>query len=434
MRVWNVAGGGRLQGRIRVPGDKSISHRSVMLGSLAEGVTEVQGLLEGEDVLSTIAAFRSMGVTMEGPRDGALRIRGVGLQGLRPAPGALDMGNSGTAMRLLAGILAGQSFGSVLTGDASLQRRPMRRVADPLTQMGARIETAAGGVPPMVIAGAPLRGLRYRLPVASAQVKSAILLAGLYATGTTTVEEPGPSRDHTERMLRGFGYAVDVAGPEITLTGGGRLRGRALEIPADLSSAAFFLVGAAAFPGSELMLPHVGLNPTRTGILDILEKMGADITIENRREIGGEPVADLKVRGRRLHGIAVPAQLVPLAIDEFPILFVAAALAEGTTTICGAEELRVKETDRIAAAAAGLRALGVAVTEQADGVTIQGGILTPGTVDSHGDHRIAMAFAIAALAVSGTVIIKDCKNVDTSFPGFVDKARAVGLSIQVTGE
>lgn len=434
MMMWNVTGGGRLQGVLRVPGDKSISHRAVMLGALAEGVTEVTGLLEGEDVLSTIAAFRALGVAIEGPQAGRLRITGVGLRGLRAPAAALDMGNSGTAMRLLAGILAGQGFTSVLTGDASLKRRPMRRVADPLAAMGADIQTAPGGVPPLTITGRPLQGLRYRMPVASAQVKSAVLLAGLYAAGATTVEEPGPSRDHTERMLRGFGWPVDVAGPVITVRGGGRLTACALEVPADLSSAAFFLVGAAALPGSEIVLPHVGVNPTRTGILEILGHMGADIVLERRREIGGEPVADLHVRGRVLQGIEIPPALVPLAIDEFPILFVAAALAQGTTRIRGAEELRVKETDRIQAAAAGLQALGGTVQEHRDGVTITGGTLHPGVVESHGDHRIAMAFAMAALAIPGKVVVRDCKNVATSFPGFAQLASGAGLPIDVHSE
>jgi 3-phosphoshikimate 1-carboxyvinyltransferase len=429
---YKVAPGGRLQGRVRVAGDKSISHRSVMLGSLAEGVTRVTGLLEGEDVLCTLAAFRAMGVQAKGPDQGRLTIQGVGLHGLRPPAQPLDMGNSGTAMRLMAGILAGQAFDSVLVGDESLSKRPMKRVSDPLGQMGARIGTEEGGRPPLRIHGGQrLRGIEYRMPMASAQVKSSLLLAGLYAEGETVVTEPAPTRDHTERMLRGFGYDVSVKGATRCVRGGGQLKACDVDVPADISSAAFFLVGASIAPGSELVLEHVGINPTRTGVLDILRLMGADIVLLNPREAGGEPVADLRVRHASLKGIEIPRELVPLAIDEFPILFIAAAAASGETVLAGAEELRVKESDRIAVMARGLKSLGVEARETPDGIVIRGGRLRGGTIDSHGDHRIAMSFAIAALVAEGAITVRDCKNVDTSFPGFAGLARRVGLDLQV---
>ncbi len=427
---FQVEPGGRLSGRVRVPGDKSISHRSIMLGSLADGVTEITGFLEGEDSLATLAAFRAMGVLIDGPHAGGVRIEGVGLHGLK-APGApLYLGNSGTSMRLLAGLLAGQSFDTVLTGDASLSGRPMRRVIDPLTQMGARIEATERGTAPLHIhGGRKLRGIHYRLPMASAQVKSCVLLAGLYAEGRTCTTEPAPTRDHTERMLRGLGYAVSVEGPTACLEGGGRLQGRRIEVPADISSAAFFLVGASIAPGSDLTLEHVGMNPTRTGVIDILRRMGGDIAVSNERLVGGEPVADLRVRSAPLHGIEIPPELVPLAIDEFPALFVAAACAEGETVLTGAEELRVKESDRIQVMADGLQLLGIDARPTPDGIRIRGGRLGSGRVHSHGDHRIAMSFAMAALRASGPVVIEDCANVNTSFPGFVGLAADAGLRI-----
>jgi 3-phosphoshikimate 1-carboxyvinyltransferase len=429
---YRVAPGGVLQGRLRVAGDKSISHRSVMLGSLAEGVTHITGLLEGEDVLCTLAAFRAMGVQAKGSDQGKLTIQGVGLNGLRPPAQPLDMGNSGTAMRLMAGILAGQTFDSVLIGDESLSQRPMKRVADPLAQMGARIETNEGGRPPLRIRGGQrLRGIDYRMPMASAQVKSCLLLAGLYAYGETVVTEPAPTRDHTERMLRGFGYDVQVKGPTIRVRGGGKLTACDIDVPADISSATFFLVGAAIRPGSELVLEHVGINPTRIGVINILRLMGADLAIENAREAGGEPVADLRIRGGQLKGIRIPEDQVPLAIDEFPALFIAAACAEGETVLTGAHELRVKESDRIAVMAAGLKRLGIQAQETPDGIVIQGDRLQGGEVDSHGDHRIAMSFAMSALAAAGPVTIRDCKNVATSFPDFVALAQRAGLGIEV---
>ncbi|MHB8535683.1 MAG: 3-phosphoshikimate 1-carboxyvinyltransferase [Sulfuricaulis sp.] len=427
-----VQPGGKLTGRIRVPGDKSISHRSVMLGSLAQGTTRVTGLLEGEDVLCTLGAFRAMGVQAEGPSGGRLVIHGVGLRGLKPPHQALDMGNSGTAMRLMAGILAGQPFDSELIGDASLSRRPMGRVVDPLRAMDASIASAEGGRPPLRIKGGrQLRGIDYALPVASAQVKSCLLLAGLYAEGETAVTEPAPTRDHSERMLRGFGYRVQTQGARISLRGGGGLTACAIDVPADISSAAFFLVGAGIAPDSDLTLEHVGINPTRIGMLNILKLMGANIELLNAREVGGEPVADLRVRTAPLRGIRIPADQVPLAIDEFPALFIAAACANGETVLSGAHELRVKESDRIAVMAQGLKRLGIEARETPDGIVIRGGRLLGGEVDSHGDHRIAMAFAMAALRADGRVTVSDCKNVDTSFPGFANLATRAGLSIEV---
>lgn len=427
-----VQPGGKLTGTLRVPGDKSISHRAVMFGALAEGTTRITGLLEGEDVLSTLGAFRAMGVLAKGPEAGRLTIQGVGLRGLRPPAQPLDMGNSGTAMRLMAGILAGQAFDATLVGDASLAQRPMKRVSDPLNAMGALIETGAGGRPPLRVRGGKrLRGTHYVMPMASAQVKSALLLAGLYAEGETCVTEPAPTRDHTERMLRGFGYEVTVKGATRCVRGGGRLTACDVDVPADVSSAAFFLVGASIAPGSDVVLKHVGINPTRTGVLDILRLMGADIELQNPREAGGEPVADLRVRHAPLKGIEIPHELVPRAIDEFPILFVAAAAAAGETVLSGAEELRVKESDRIAVMAQGLTALGIEARETPDGIVIRGGRLRGGAVDSHGDHRIAMSFAVAGLTAAGAVTVRDCKNVDTSFPGFAGLARRAGLDLQV---
>ena len=430
MTRYLIRPGSRLAGRFPVPGDKSISHRAVILGALAEGVTEVEGLLEGADVLATIAAFRSMGVQMEGPVKGHLRIHGAGLQGLRAPVGPLDCGNSGTAMRLLAGVLAGQSFPSTLVGDASLQKRPMGRVLNPLRAMGAEI-AAQDGRAPLHIHGRPLHGIDYALPVASAQVKSAVLLAGLYADGQTCVTEPAPTRDHSERMLQGFGQLVERQGPRACLRGGGRLCGQALQVPGDISSAAFFLLGATIAPGSDLTLEGVGINPTRTGIIEILTRMGARIDLTALREVGGEPVADIRVRYAPLQGIAIPPRLVPLAIDEFPALFIAAACAKGQTVIAGAEELRVKESDRIAVMAGGLRALGATVEERVDGAVISGSALLGGRVDSHGDHRIAMAFAMAALVARGDIEILDCANVATSFPSFPALAQQAGLLLEV---
>lgn len=428
---YHVSAGGRLQGRIRVPGDKSISHRSIMLGSLAEGVTEISGFLEGEDSLATVAAFRAMGVAIEGPHQGRVSINGVGLHGLKQPSGPLDCGNSGTSMRLLAGLLSGQSFDVELIGDASLSRRPMKRIAKPLAAMGAKIETVGEGTPPLRIKGGQaLQGIHYEMPVASAQVKSALLFAGLYAQAKTCVTEPAPTRDHTERMLKGFGYSVERRGSTVCVKSGGKLTATAIDVPADISSAAFFMVGASIASGSDIVLEHVGINPTRTGIIDILRLMGADLQVQNQKEVGGEPVADIRVRAATLKGIHVPPELVPLAIDEFPVLFIAAACAQGETVVTGAEELRVKESDRIQVMADGLVALGIDARPTADGMIIQGGKIGSGRINSCGDHRIAMAFAMAALRANGPIVIDDCANVATSFPGFQRLAQAAGLDVQ----
>jgi 3-phosphoshikimate 1-carboxyvinyltransferase len=428
---FQVQPGGSLRGRIRVPGDKSISHRSIMLGSIAEGTTEVSGFLEGEDSLATLNAFRAMGVEIEGPDNGRVVVHGVGLHGLRKPRHPLDLGNSGTSMRLLSGLLAGQSFDTELVGDSSLMSRPMRRVTVPLAQMGAEIAATDAGTAPLKIRGGRrLRAIDYPMPVASAQVKSCLLLAGLYADGRTCVREPAPTRDHTERMLKGMAYAVSRSDGVVCLEGGGRLAAASIDVPADISSAAFFLVGASIAPGSDLLLEHVGVNPTRTGVLEILKLMGADIALSNPREVGGEPVADVRVRSAPLRGIDIPVEQVPLAIDEFPALFIAAACAQGRTLLTGAEELRVKESDRIQVMADGLQALGIAAQPTPDGMIIQGGSITGGAVHSHGDHRIAMSFAMAALRAPGPVAIDDCANVNTSFPGFVQLAGRAGLVIQ----
>ena len=429
-----VEPGGALRGRVRVPGDKSISHRAIMLGALAEGRTAISGFLEGEDCLATLQAFRAMGVAINGPEAGRVTVNGVGLHGLRPPSAPLDMGNSGTSMRLMSGLLAGQAFDTILTGDASLTRRPMRRVTEPLALMGARIDASPSGTAPLHIHGRQaLRGIDYALPMASAQVKSCLLLAGLYAEGVTAVTEPAPTRDHTERMLEGFGYPLQRLGEgRVAVRGGGTLTGTVIDVPADISSAAFFLVGASIAPGSDLLLEHVGINPTRTGVIDILRLMGADIEMQNPRLAGGEPVADLRVRHAPLRGIRIPEHLVPLAIDEFPALFIAAAVAEGVTVLTGAAELRVKESDRIQVMADGLLALGVAAGPTSDGIVIQGGALAAGAVRSHGDHRIAMSFAMAALRAGGMIAIDDCANVNTSFPDFVALARGAGLRIVET--
>lgn len=435
---YTVAQVSDLSGSIRVPGDKSISHRSIMLGSIADGTTHVAGFLEGEDALSTMQAFRALGVRIDGPDDGRVVVHGVGREGLKTPAGPLDCGNSGTSMRLMSGLLAGQGIAATLIGDESLSKRPMRRVTEPLGQMGARLNTAEGGRPPLVIE--PVQGLKaidYALPMASAQVKSAVLLAGLYAQGVTRVTEPAPTRDHTERMLRGFGVDVHVDGRTVTLAGGQRLKACDIDVPADISSAAFFMVAASIAERADITIEHVGINPTRTGIIDILKLMGADLTLLNPREVGGEPVADIRVRSAALRGIHIPEALVPLAIDEFPVLFVAAANATGTTVLTGAEELRVKESDRIAVMADGLVACGIDAQPTPDGMIIQGlghgsGARYNGaTVQSHGDHRIAMSFTVAALRARSTMTVLDCRNVATSFPNFVALAQRIGFNLQV---
>ena len=422
---------GELSGSVRVPGDKSISHRAVMLGALAEGTTEIRDCLLGEDVRATISAFRALGIVIEELDDGRLiRVHGRGLHGLKAPTQVLDCGNSGTSMRLLTGIIAGSGLSATLTGDDSLRRRPMRRITEPLGLMGATIDATAAGTAPLEIrAGAKLRAIDYRLPVASAQVKSAILLAGLFAEGTTSVTEPAPTRDHSERMLRGFGVALTQAASRVSLTGGQILRGQPITVPADISSAAFFLVGASLAARGEVVLPAVGVNPTRTGILDILRLMGADIRRANPREMGGEPVADLVVRRAALHGIEVPPALVPLAIDEFPVLFIAAACARGRTRVTGAEELRHKESDRIETMAIGLRTLGARVTTFPDGLEIEGGPLGGGEIDCHGDHRIAMSFAMASVCAEQRITLHHCAAIATSFPEFTELARRAGLKL-----
>lgn len=425
-------------GSLRVPGDKSISHRSLMLGGIAEGVTEVRGFLESEDCLSTMKAMTALGVQVDRTGPQAVRVHGVGLNGLKGANRALDMGNAGTAMRLMTGLLSGQSFDSELIGDSSLMKRPMERVAKPLRLMGAQIATLEGK-PPVRIkgigSGARLQGIHYDLPMASAQVKSAILLAGLYAEGQTTVVEPAVTRDHTERMLQSFGCEVHASQGTVRISPPQQLHACSLEVPGDFSSAAFFMVAGSIGQGEGLTITGVGINPTRTGLLDILALMGADLRIVNHRTAGAEPVADIEVRPAKLKGIHVPEHLVPLAIDEFPALFIAAACAEGETLVTGAEELRVKESDRIAVMAEGLQALGVVCEVLPDGIRIQGRptghAFTGGSIQSHGDHRIAMSFSVASLRASGDIHIADVANVATSFPDFPGVARAAGLTVEL---
>jgi 3-phosphoshikimate 1-carboxyvinyltransferase len=422
--------GGRLVGTVRVPGDKSISHRAVMLASLAEGVSEISGFLAGEDCLCTMRAFQQMGVRIERLDETRLRVHGVGLHGLQAPAAPLDLGNSGTSMRLMAGLLAAQPFASTLIGDASLSRRPMQRVIEPLSRMGARIDSQEGRAPLVLHPVAGLSAIHHVSAVASAQVKSCVLLAGLYARGQTAVSEPETSRDHTERMLRAFGVSVETRAGHAALSGGQTLRATDLAVPADISSAAFFLVGAAITPGSDLLLQDVGMNPTRTGVIHILQRMGAQIEILNPRELGGEPVADLRVQGGALRGIEIGAELVASAIDEFPALFVAAACARGETLVSGAQELRVKESDRIQTMCDGLRSLGISAVALPDGARILGGRLCGGVVDAHGDHRVAMSFAMAGLRAEQPITILDCANVQTSFPGFAGLAAGAGLRLR----
>jgi 3-phosphoshikimate 1-carboxyvinyltransferase len=428
-----VQPGGQLSGSFRVPGDKSISHRSIMFGSIADGTTHVSGFLQGEDSLNTLRAFRAMGVEIDGPtQDGKVTIQGVGIDGLKAPAAPIDLGNSGTSIRLMSGLLAGQAFDVELCGDRSLSKRPMKRVTEPLALMGARIDTAEGGKPPLKVhGGSKMQGIDYVMPMASAQVKSCLLLAGMYARGTTCVTEPATTRDHTERMLNAFAYPVQTQGNRMCITGGGRLSACDIDVPADISSAAFFLVAASIAQNSDITLQHVGVNPTRTGVIDILKLMGANIELNNQCMVGGEPVADIRVRSAKLQGIAVPESLVPLAIDEFPALFVAAACAEGTTVVTGAEELRVKESDRIQVMADGLQAIGVDATPTEDGMVINGGPIAGGRVHSRDDHRIAMAFTMAGLRASAPIIIEDCANVNTSFPDFIGLAGRAGIQVAI---
>jgi len=428
---WIARKGQPLQGSLTIPGDKSVSHRSVMFAALADGTSHIEGFLEGEDTRATARIFSQLGVRIETPSASQRVVHGVGIDGLQAPSAPLDCGNAGTGMRLLAGLLAGQAFDCTLIGDESLSGRPMRRVTGPLSQMGAKIDTESDGTPPLhVHGGQSLQGIDFASPVASAQVKSAVLLAGLYAQGETSVVEPHPTRDYTERMLSAFGVDIEFSPGKARLRGGQRLRATDIVVPADFSSAAFFLVAASIIPGSELRLKQVGLNPRRTGLLHALRLMGADITEENPAEQGGEPVADLVVRYAPLKGARIPEELVPDMIDEFPALFVAAAAAEGQTVVTGAAELRVKESDRLAAMATGLRALGMQVDETDDGATLHGGVrLGSGTIESHGDHRIAMAFAIAGQISDGEVRINDIANVATSFPDFDGLARSAGFNL-----
>ena len=416
---------------LSVPGDKSVSHRALLLGSIADGRTTVNGFLAGEDCLATLAAMRQLGVTIEQPGPTELAIEGVGMQGLEAATDELDLGNSGTAMRLMAGLLCGQDFSSVLVGDRSLTSRPMGRIIRPLTGMGASI-ASNDGMPPLRITGkGSLQAIDYELPVASAQVKSAVLLAGLYADGTTSVTEPAVTRDHTERMLGSMGGRVSIDGARISVAGGQSLTGCHIEVPGDLSSATFLILAAVLAENAELVIQNVGVNPTRTGVIDILRSMGADIAIENARQLGEETVADLRACSSQLRGTQVDPALVSLAIDEFPALFVAAAVAAGKTVFSDIGELRVKESDRIGAMASALRALGIQVDESPDGAIVHGGQFTGGSVDSHGDHRVAMAMAVAGTVADGEVRISDVDAVDTSFPGFASTLAEVGADISV---
>jgi 3-phosphoshikimate 1-carboxyvinyltransferase len=426
-----------LGGTITVPGDKSISHRALMLGAIAEGETLIHGFLDGDDCLATRAALEALGVRIHKYALQPVRIEGLGLHGLRAPAKVLDLGNSGTGIRLMAGLLAGQAFDSELTGDASLRQRPMERVAEPLRAMGARIETSDGKPPMRVRGGSTLTGIELDLAVASAQVKSALLIAGLYATGRTTLRSPGPSRDHTERMLLGMGVELEQRaegqGHVVSIAGPATLRGREISVPGDFSSAAFFIVAGCIGAPDGLLIKNVGINPTRTGLLTILREMGADIELEAERRLGAEPVADQFVRLSELRGIDVPPELVPLAIDEFPILFVAAAAARGITRVSGAEELRKKETDRLAVMAAGLAAIGIGVEEQPGGLSVTGGRVRGGSVDSGGDHRIAMSFAIASVLARAPIEILNTAEVATSFPNFLDVATDVGLKVAPGG-
>jgi 3-phosphoshikimate 1-carboxyvinyltransferase len=431
---WRVGAGGNLAGSVVVPGDKSISHRSLMLGALARGRTEVTGFLASEDCLATLKALRAMGVSIDQRDAHHLFVDGAGRTGLQCPSGPLDMGNAGTAMRLFMGLLCGRPFDATLVGDASLMRRPMERAARPLREMGAVIETQDGRPPVIIRGGHALHAIDFQMPVASAQVKSAVLLAALSAAGRTRVTEPAPTRDHTERMLAGFGVEVLRSGSSVSIEGGQSLQAARIAVPGDFSSAAFFMVAASLAGGSGLTLRNVGINPTRTGLLDLLTSMGADIRLQRYEGTLPEPVADIEIRPAALRGIRVPEAVVPLAIDEFPVFFIAAACAEGETLVRGAEELRVKESDRLAVMAAGLAALGVEHELLPDGMWIRGRpgpapAFSGGRIDSHGDHRVAMAFAVAALRASAAIEIDDTANVATSFPGFAALARGAGLEL-----
>ncbi len=418
-----------LQGDITVPGDKSISHRAIIMGAVAQGTTTVSGFLDSEDCLATLRAFQAMGVNITGPFSQRVVIHGVGKYGLQKPKSIIDCGNSGTTMRLLTGLLAAQPFDSELTGDQSLLKRPMGRVSRPLIQMGADVKTTDGRPPVTIHGGQALHGITYEMPEASAQVKSCLLLAGLYAEGETCVIEPGLTRDHTERMLTTFSCPLQKLENSVVINANGELYGTDIIIPGDISSAAFFIVAATLIPGSELLIRNVGINPTRTGIIQILQLMGANISISNKRLCGEEPVADLYVKHAPLEGIDIPISMVPLAIDEFPIIFIAAACAKGQTLLHGAKELRCKESDRIAAMADGLKVMGIEVQVFEDGIFINGGTLQGGTVDSCHDHRIAMAFAISGAVANAPVTVLNSDNVATSFPTFVTTANKINMAI-----
>lgn len=427
---YTVESGGLLSGTLNMPSDKSISHRAVLLGSIAEGTTLIKGFLHAKDTMATVNALRLLGVDIDFVDDDTLRVVGNGLHGLHKPSSILDCGNSGTAIRLLTGVLVGQRFDTILTGDESLQRRPMARIIEPLRKMGAQIEVEATNSPPLYIHGQnSLSPLQYTMPIASAQVKSCLILASLYAQGDSIIVSPQITRDHTERMLNVFGHPLHIKGPKIRVSGPAKLKAASLEIPGDISSAAFFMVGATIADGSLIRLKNIGINSYRIGIINILRLMGANITIENERFMGDEPVADLKIESSRLYGIDIPLDQVPLAIDEFPIIAIAAACAHGVTVIRGAEELHVKESDRIVAMTEGLQRLGINVEARPDGMSIEGGIIQGGTVNSFGDHRIAMAFAMAGLVSENPIKIENCANVATSFPNFVELANRAGLAI-----
>jgi len=423
--------GGSLQGQIRVPGDKSISHRALMLGAIADGHTQVDGFLHGEDTLATSAAFNSMGVDIKSLANGQLIINGVGLHGLSAPESPLNLGNSGTSVRLLCGLLAGQAFNCELIGDESLMQRPMRRVIDPLKDMQADVVCSVDGTLPIKIQGGQsLTGIHYALPVPSAQLKSCLLLAGLYAKGETCIHEPVPTRDHTERMLQQFGCEVNKNNNILCVKGGSKLTATTIKIPGDISSAVFFMVGASIAEGSDITLQQVGVNPTRNAAIDILQMMGANIEVNNQQELSGEPVADIRIRSSQLHGIEIPNTVVSIAIDEFPAIMIAAACAEGKTILNGAAELRVKESDRIMSIAKGLQSIGIETEIFVDGMTVTGGTIQGGTIDSFGDHRISMAFSMAGLMANKEITINNCINVNTSFPGFVELSKQAGLDIQ----
>jgi 3-phosphoshikimate 1-carboxyvinyltransferase len=421
---------GPLKGSIKVPGDKSISHRSIMLGSIATGITKVSGFLEGEDSLATLNSFKEMGVEIE--RKGSnVTINGVGMHGLREPAKPLNLGNSGTSIRLMSGLLSAQSFDSVLCGDESLSKRPMARVIDPLRKMGADISGSESKPPLMIKGGKKLSSLEYKLPVASAQIKSCLLLAGLYADGETHIIENGISRDHTERMLRGFGYKVTTSPGHVSILGGGILKACDIEVPSDISSSAFFMVAASIAKEADITLLAVNVNPTRTGVIDILRLMGANIELSNERLEAGELIADIRVQSSNLKGIEIPEHLVPLAIDEFPVIFIAASCAQGETVLTGAKELRVKESDRIQVMANGLAALGIKNEVLDDGIKIIGGKFKEqvAPIKSHHDHRISMSFAVASVRSNFEIRIDGVDNVKTSFPNFVELTNSIGMNI-----